>query len=154
MDVTTVKVATKVGATLSGTSLITNMVIFSDPIFLILSILGASIAVVGTLLLSIREHSIKNKFLFTLDILKSAILGGIATPFLYLLLTHVEHIITITYFAGSTSYGISPSMWFLVSLLISWKLQDMYELLVSILRLLTVFALQKLKRWSNNGKHI
>lgn len=115
-----ITVVAKFGATISSSSLATNMIIFNDPIFLWLSIIGASTSVLGVLHDIYQSKSIVGARQIIVELLKAFFLGGILTPMFFMAYMHVGDKLVEAFLGVKGIGGIFNSFWFLLSVLTSW----------------------------------
>lgn len=139
----------KVGGLVGSSSLATNMVIFSDPIYLYLAV-GGGIVSVGGLVHEVVEYgTIQGKHKIVWEMIKALFLGFVLTPmlFMFYLKAGDKIVDTVFYVVFSIELmgldGMFNSFWFLLAILTSWY----------ILPLWTSFVAKIKNRWgSKNGK--
>jgi len=112
--------ATSSGAIVTGGSLMYQMVIFNDPLYLYIAIAGSIVSFFG-MFYEVVQGEIEKKFwIIAGALIKAALLAFIVTPMWFMALMHaggsiVEHFVGITGFQG-----IFNSFWLLASLMLAW----------------------------------
>jgi hypothetical protein len=130
----------KVGGLVGSSSLMTNMVIFNDPIYLYLA-LGGGIVSVGGLIHDVVEYSrVEGKHKVFWEMIKALFLGFVLTPMLFMFYLHagdkvfsgvLKHIFDIELNGIS---GMLNSFWFLGAILTSWYVLPLWTYIVSKLQ--------------------
>jgi len=125
-------VLVKLGGLLSSSSLIADMIIFNDPLYPILAIVGGILSLVGLLHEIYHEDSLHSPTVMRLvtEMFKSVMLGGLLTPIFFMLYSKIggEVLNNIFDIKGFTSMG--NSFWFLLSLISGWYAMPIWDRLV------------------------
>jgi hypothetical protein len=113
----------KVGGLLSSSSVMSNMVIFNDPAYLVLAIFGAFLSFLGMLHEIVYKRVGKAKihfFVLFVHLIKAVVTGGILTPmfFMFYINSGGELVKKIVGLEGMG--GVFNSFWFLLSLITAW----------------------------------
>lgn len=114
----------KGGGILASSSIMADMVIFTDPAYMLLSVVGATLSLFG-MLHEIFFTARRNKIYFTITSIfaqlgKALVLGGILTPMYFMLFLHTGGSIMSQIVGLDGLDGIFNSFWWLASLLTSW----------------------------------
>ena len=115
-----ITVIAKMGATLSSSSLATNMIIFNDAIFVWLSIIGAMASSLGVLHDIYQTKSISGANQIITELLKAFFLGGILTPMFFMAYMHIGGNLVESFIGIKGMGSIYNSFWFLLAILTSW----------------------------------
>jgi len=115
----------KGGAFISGSATMSSMVIFNDPVYLVLAIMGASISFLGMAHELVKAKRLgkkeRDRLSFVLvDLIKALIIGGLLTPMFFMLLVNSGGEIASHVVGFKTLNGVFNSFWWLLSLILSW----------------------------------
>lgn len=122
-----------VGAFVSSSSLLSNMIIFNDPAYLMLSIAGALLSLFGMLHDMIKRKDDFNILFVLSELIRAFIIGGILTPMLFMLYVHAGGRL-IEFFTGFRGLdGIINSFWWLLALVSGWFAPLIWSLIIEII---------------------
>lgn len=130
--------ALKVPTVVASGSLMTTMVIFTDPFYWFLSVLGTIVSVT-TLYYEVFNTSDSmevvtkiNKIPLVIETVRTALIGAIITPMIFMLLLHSGDELLSKYISVSVK-GMVASFWFLTSLVMSIYLLPRIDSLMTLL---------------------
>ena len=126
----------KGGAMLTSSSIVTEMVIFNDPIYPYLALIGAFLSLMGLVHDIYKEDSLSKPSVLELavELFMAFTIGAILTPMFFMFYIHAggEAMERISGFKGF--YGIYNSFWFLLSLLSSWYAFPIWGFLMDLVK--------------------
>lgn len=110
---------TKAAALATSNTLFSSMVIFQDESYWQLAVAGAIVSAFGVLY-EVTEHEDKyTKKKAVMAVIKGVVVGLVAIPFFYLLLSNVGDVI-LGKFLSIEAIELSNSLWLIVSFAMSW----------------------------------
>lgn len=129
----------KVGSMVATGSAIAELVIFNDVMYQYLAIIGALVSMSGVLHEILKERPIEHSiWQILVELLKGLVLGILAIPFWYLVLSSAgETLIDIIF--DVTIPDMVNSVWLMVSFVMSWYTVPFIDGLVDKLRSLSKF---------------
>jgi hypothetical protein len=127
--------AIKGGAMVATGGMMAELIIFNDPIYSILALVGAVVSASGVIHeLSNTEKQV-TRMKVVAEILKGVILGLLAIPFWFLSLTTVGGEIVARVFDIQSATKLSSSVWLMVSFALAWYTVPIYDWAVRIVTL-------------------
>jgi hypothetical protein len=129
--------AIKGGGLISSSALMSNMIIFTDPAYILLAVIGATLSLFGMaheMLKAVNKGNGKRFSYIIMDLIKALALGGILTPMYFMMYMHTGETI-ISLFVGLNGFdGIFNSFWWLLSLLTAWYSPLIWEGLLTLIK--------------------
>ena len=111
----------KAGGIISGSSIMSNMVIFSDIGYMFLAIMGGVISLIGMVHeIAKGENDYKSIVWLFGELFKSFMLGAVLTPMFFMLLMSAGQDIISQITGLQIHSDIFSSFWWLMSLIMSW----------------------------------
>ena len=127
----------KAGAFISGSSVMSNMVIFQDPVYIYLAFLGGGVSVTGILHEIVEKEHIKGIFKIISEIFKALFFGVLLTPMVFMFYINAGNKFLLP-LLGVDGVSMFNSFWFIASILTSWYIIPIWgwllDYIVSIFR--------------------
>lgn len=132
----------KGGSMLATGGLVADLIIFNDPAYVVLSLVGAVVSVSGVV------HEISNRGGMTIwkalgEVLKGLVLGFLAIPFWYLLLSDIGNSLAQKLFDFDGISKIGKSVWLMVSFGMAWYTVPIFNWLVKAVVSIMNFILKR-----------
>ena len=119
------------GAMVTTGASVANLVVFNDIFYLYLAGIGAVVSMFGVLHEVLKNRPIQHAFWqIVVEIIKGLILGVMAIPFWYLILSNIGEALLSKVLSIEVN-GMANSVWLMVSFAASWYTVPLYDWLVS-----------------------
>jgi len=125
--------AIKAGGLVSSSSIMTNMVIFHDPVYIYLAIGGSIVSIAGLVHELSKHKTLQSKYMILFEIIKAGFLGLLLTPMLFMFYLKAGDKILDMLFQKIFEInlvgmdGMLNSFWFLGALLTSWYILPLWS---------------------------
>lgn len=123
----TTLLAIKGGTMIATGGLLAELVIFNDPAYAILAIVGAIVSASGVIHELFNNLDKPTKGKVVAEILKGVVLGFLAIPFWFLTLSTVGGEVAFRLFEIESATKLGNSVWLMVSFALAWYTVPIYD---------------------------
>ncbi len=125
-----VETLTKGGAVMATGGLVSDLIIFNDPMYSTLSIVGAVVSATGVLHEVFHDDDKRSVPAILSEVLKGAMIGLLAIPLWYLVLSSIGSTIVQKAIDIEGACKIADSVWLMVSFAMAWYTVPLFNFIV------------------------